>query len=285
METSLPMVLSHVQARPLLEARRNGQPTARTSPDLGLTTVEVRVEQAHVIFPDGQTLTWETITAIAAATTSCFAVREGEVEKVYTFSELTGRPCSLMPTAGAPTLLVAGFPMHRIKDAEPHQDSVNKVKAIAPLRGRVLDTATGLGYTAIEASKTAREVITIELDPAVLAVARLNPWSQPLFDSPNIRQLVGDSAELIAGFDDGYFHHVIHDPPTASLAGELYSLAFYRHLFRVTRRGGRLFHYLGNPDSQLGQRVMKGAVRRLKEAGFVKVRPCPHAFGVVACRA
>lgn len=60
-----------------------------------------------------------------------------------------------MPTGGAPTLLVAGFPMHRIKGIDPHEDTLIKFQTIAPLVGRVLDTATGLGYTAIEVVKTA----------------------------------------------------------------------------------------------------------------------------------
>jgi hypothetical protein len=82
--------------------------------------------------------------------------------------------------------------------------------------------------------------------------------------------------------EDGAFSRIIHDPPTFSLAGELYSGAFYRELFRVLAKDGRLFHYLGDPNSRTGARVAKGAVRRLQEAGFARVRPCPEAFAVVA---
>lgn len=187
-----------------------------------------------------------------------------------------------MPTALAPTLLVAGFPMHRIKDTDPHHDTLRKIRALGPISGHVLDTTTGLGYTAIEASRKADHVITIELDPAVLEVARLNPWSQRLFDNPKITQLVGDAAELIQTMEDEAFSRIIHDPPTLSLAGELYSGAFYRQLARVLARGGRLFHYMGDPNSSLGKRVGKGAMRRLRDAGFAEVWPYPEAFGVVA---
>jgi predicted methyltransferase len=62
--------------------------------------------------------------------------------------------------------------------------------------GQVLDTATGLGYTAIEAAKTAAHVTTIELDPTALEVARCNPWSQALFDNPKIMQRIGDSFDV-----------------------------------------------------------------------------------------
>ena len=86
-----------------------------------------------------------------------------------------GRAYSLMPTEGAPTLLVWGIPMHRIKGTNPQRDTLTKIQAIAPVAGRVLDTCTGLGYTAIEAARTAEQVVTIELDPTVLEVARLQP--------------------------------------------------------------------------------------------------------------
>ena len=90
-------------------------------------------------------------------------------------------------------MLLAGFPMHRIKGIDPQEDTRRKIRAIAPVIGRALDTATGLGYTAIEAAKTASEVVTIELDPIVLEVARRNPWSQPLFTDLRIQQKIGNA--------------------------------------------------------------------------------------------
>jgi hypothetical protein len=172
--------------------------------------------------------------------------------------------------------------MHRIKGIDPHHDTLRKIRAIAPASGRVLDTCTGLGYTAMEAAKTADQVITIELDPAVLEVARLNPWSRQLFDNPAIQQLVGDAFDEIDAFEDGYFSRIIHDPPMFSLAGDLYSGEFYRKLFRVLRQRGRLFHYVGDLESRSGRNVVKGVERRLKEAGFSRVVRRPAAFGVVA---
>ena len=94
-------------------------------------------------------------------------------------------------------MLVSGIPMHRIKDTDPHADTLEKMRAVRPVVGQVLDTATGLGYTAIEAAKTAAHVTTIELDPAALEVCRRNPWSQALFDNPKITQVVGDSFEVV----------------------------------------------------------------------------------------
>jgi predicted methyltransferase len=127
-------------------------------------------------------------------------------------------------------------------------------------------------------------VVTIELDPTVLEVARRNPWSQSLFANSRIRQMIGDSFEVLPSLERESFSVIFHDPPTFRLAGELYSGEFYRELFRVLRRGGRLFHYIGDLDSTSGRVVTKGVVRRLQEAGFQRVERRPEAFGVAASR-
>jgi predicted methyltransferase len=198
------------------------------------------------------------------------------------FSNLTGRVYGLMPTAAAPTMLISGLPMHRIKGTNPQQDTQAKIKAIAPITGRVLDTCTGLGYTAIEAARTAEHVITIELDPTAQEMARCTPWSRSLFDNPKISQIIGDAFEVVPSFEDGVFSCILHDPPLLGLAGELYSGEFYRDCWRVLRRNGKLFHYIGDPDSKSGARTTRGVVRRLQEAGFTRVIAKPQAFGVAA---
>lgn len=276
------IVLSYLQAEKLLQARGRGKASAMVSPDLGLTTFEVEIEPGGARFPENQLITWEDLEKISASERGCFLVEGQTLRKIQVFCETTNRFYSLMPTCGAPTMLISGIPMHRIKGVDPHQDTLRKIKSIAPIRGQVLDTATGLGYTAIEAAKTAQRVVTIELDPAVLEVARLNPWSGALFENPRITQLVGDSFEVIYGFEDEAFARVIHDPPTFSLAGELYSGAFYHQLFRVLGSGGRLFHYIGDLESKSGRTVARGAMRRLQEAGFSRVFRRPGAFGLVA---
>lgn len=172
--------------------------------------------------------------------------------------------------------------MHRIQSTDPLRDTRAKLAAIAPVNGKVLDTATGLGYTAIEAAKTAEHVTTVELDPAAIEIARLNPWSQALFDTSRITIRIGDVAEVIEEFADRSFARVIHDPPIFSLAGDLYSRAFYSQIYRVLSARGRLFHYVGDLSNISGQRVVTGVIRRLKEVGFQRVVRHPEAFGVVA---
>jgi predicted methyltransferase len=275
------IVLSHYQARPLLEAHRAGRSTASASLDLGLTATEVTLTPDQVILPDAL-LSWSEIEEIVRHDTACFIVENRHVQMIRGYSDLTGRVYGLMPTEAAPTMLISGLPMHRIKGTDPRRDTTAKIKAIAPITGRVLDTCTGLGYTAIEAAKTAERVITIELDPTAQEMARYNPWSRSLFDNPRIEQIIGDAYEIIASFDDREFHIIIHDPPMMSLAGDLYSGEFYRECWRVLRRGGKMFHYIGDPNSKSGARTTKGVVRRLQEAGFTRVVPKPQAFGVAA---
>jgi hypothetical protein len=188
-----------------------------------------------------------------------------------------------MPTPKAPTLLISGIPMHRIKKTNPVEDTRQKLKALGKAYGLILDTTTGLGYTAIEAAKKAEHVITMELDPAVLSIARKNPWSAGLFSSPKISKLVGDTYLLVRMFSDETFNGIIHDPPMFNLAGELYSLNIYRTFFRILKNNGRLFHYIGNPDSKIGATVGRGVVARLKKAGF-RVQPKSRAFGVLAVK-
>jgi uncharacterized protein len=277
----LPVILSHFQTQ-RLPRHREAPASITLSPDLGLTAIEATIGPEGLFLPDGEHLDWDAIDEITGSENGCFAIKNGRAEKIRAFSATTNRVCSLMPTAGAPTMLVAGFTMHRIKDCDPYQDGLAKVRAIAPIRGIVLDTATGLGYTAIEAARTAVHVHTIELDPGAQEIARQNPWSQPLFEHPAITLHLGDSDEVVETFPDGMFDRIIHDPPPVSLAGHLYGAEFYRKLNRILKTKGRLFHYIGNPGSRSMMNTARGVSDRLRAAGFSRVRPWPQAFGVVA---
>lgn len=276
------VVLSHFQARPILDARENSKAAVFVSPDLNLTTVEALLDADCVRLPAGEWLAWEQVEEIAGSENKCFLVEGGSLIAIQVFSETTNWLRSLYPTESAPTVLVSGTLMHRVKDTDPYRDTLQKIRAIKPVVGWVLDTATGLGYTAIEAAKTAEQVVTVEVDPAALEVARLNPWSRELFDNPRIEQIVGDVYDMVEGLDDAAFERIIHDPPMFSLAGELYSGDFYREMHRVLKPRGRMFHYIGDPQSKSGQSVTRGVMRRLQEVGFSRVVRRPEAFGVVA---
>lgn len=280
----MPITLSHYQVRPMFEARDRGQPKVRTSLNLGRTKAELEVEGQGVRLPQGGLLAWEALKEVVKHDSSCFILEDGALRKIQAFSERMGRPYTLYPTTGAPALLVAGIPMHRIKDVEPQEDAAAKVQAAGGMRGRVLDTATGLGYTAIELSRTAHTVVTVEWDPLIIDLARLNPWSQELFQRHNIERLIGDAYALVEGAPDRWFDAILHDPPTVDLAGDLYAADLYRHFLRTLRPGGRLFHYVGNPDAPAVSRTWDGVRLRLEEAGFAPVQERREAFGLLTHR-
>jgi predicted methyltransferase len=277
-----PVVLSHYQTRLLLRARERGEASTSTSLDLGLTATELRLDERGVLLPSDQRVAWGTLRRIADSESKCFVIEGGEAREIQIFSAQTNWLRSLYPTEGAPTMLASGIPMHRIKGTDPWRDTLTKVAALAPIAGQALDTATGLGYTAIELARRGADVVTIELDPAALEVARANPWSRELFAQPRIQQIVGDAADVLPTLPDHSFARILHDPPMFSLAGDLYSVAFYQQLYRVIERKGRLFHYIGDPKSKSGQRTTAGVIRRLQEAGFGRVMRRPEAFGVLA---
>src|SRR3712207_3710851 len=103
------IVLSHYQAAPLLKARKAGDRSAVTSPDLGLTRVDVELTEEGVRFPDGAWVSWPSLEKTAKSDTKCFLVEEdGSVWDIQFFSETTSWVRSLMPTEGAPTMLVSG---------------------------------------------------------------------------------------------------------------------------------------------------------------------------------
>ena len=249
--------------------------------DLGLTTVPVTKCQNGWQLPDGQILTHSQIERINTHETSCFQLVDGELIKAEVFSQYTNLYYSLMPTSKAPTMLISGIPMHRIKGTTPVEDTDRKMRALGASYGKILDTSTGLGYTAIRAAKTAQRVFTVEIDPVVLSICRMNPWSQGLFNNPRITQIIGDSWDISHFFPNESLNAIIHDPPTFNLAGHLYSQTLYETFHRILKKNGRLYHYIGDPDSRSGASVGRGVVDRLIQTGF-EVIPKGAAFGVLA---
>jgi predicted methyltransferase len=235
----------------------------------------VRVDPA--VLPDQ-----ETLRRIAADQAVVYRLEPRGPARVQRYDESTGGFYKLVPTTGAPTIEISGVRMHRTKDVTPWQDTEAKLATIRPVVGRVLDTTTGLGYTAILAARTAEHVLTIERDPGVVAIAAENPWSRELFESPRIERRIGDAAEVVPTLPAASFDRVVHDPPTIALAGELYGLAFYEELLRVLRPGGRLFHYTGTPGRARGLDLPARVAARLRKVGFDHVRLRPEALGVSA---
>lgn len=189
----------------------------------------------------------------------------------------------LVPTKTWPTIQISGIQMHRIKNCDPKKDTILKLKAIGKIYGRVLDTCCGLGYTSILAAKKkgVREVYTFEKDNNVIELAKKNKFSKELFENSKIKLTLGDVFTEIKKFSNKFFNIIIHDPPTYSLASELYSRDFYNECFRVLNDNGKMFHYVGDFKSNRIRRILKGVLKRLHEAGFYKIRKVEYAHGLV----
>jgi len=263
------MILTHFQAKTLLQAMDARLPEIEISLDLGRTGSNIIVKTDRFILPDGQALNLDKINKVVKKDTSCFLIEDNDIRKIEFFSEETNNYYKLFPTKSWPTIEISGIRMHVVKDMTPKEDTIKKIGFVSPCTGIVLDTCTGLGYTAIMASKTAEKVHTFEIDEAVIEVEKLNPWSTELFDNPKIERVNGDSFSEIKKFSSSFFDRVIHDPPRLSLSTVLYSQEFYNEMFRVLKKNGLMFHYTGNPGAKnRGIDIKKNVIKRLGIAGF-----------------
>lgn len=189
-------------------------------------------------------------------------------------SRYSGALIKLVPTEwGAPTFEIDGIKMLPTAKASPIEDARRKVALVQPQGKTVLDTCGGLGYFAaccLEAG--AARIDSFEKNEDVLWLRTLNPWSpDPEAPAHNGRlQLThADVSQAIAQIPDASVDALLHDPPRFGIAGELYSQVFYDQLARVLRRGGRLFHYTGTPNTLTSGRDVPGEVaKRLEKAGF-----------------
>lgn len=192
----------------------------------------------------------------------------------------------LLETSTWPSMEISGIRMHRVESAEPKADTMMKVAKIMPIRTDfvVLDICTGLGYTAIEEARYASKVITIERDKNVLEVAKQNKYSAELFNNKKIQIMLGDATEILPRLGSNSFDRIMHDPPSLKIAGYLYSGEFYKHLCRILKPNGKLFHYTGEPGRSKGVDIAKGVAKRLKQAGFRTVNICREELGVQAIK-
>jgi len=173
-----------------------------------------------------------------------------------------------------PTLWINGSLMHTVSVSNPIEDGKNKVKTLGEIHGEVLDTCFGLGYTTIELKNSgADKVYTYEISKAVLEIAKVNPWSKEAFGNNKILIHNSDIISAIKQFPEEKFSFILHDPPNVKINGNLYSLAFYKELYRVLKLNGVLYHFIGGGRIPREYKVdyTKGVIERLYSAGFKKV--------------
>ena len=276
------MIITHYQSRQLLEAKKKDLKETEISLDLNKSLSKVKIEENFFIFPQNEKISEEQLKKPIKDDNVCFLVRDNSLVKIQLFSDETNKFYKLVPTKDAPTIEISGIRMHATKDMTPVEDTKRKIESIPPIKGMVLDTCMGLGYTAIASSKLADFVITCEKDENVLEIAKYNPWSEELFNNKKISVMKTDVFDEIKVFKSSMFDVVIHDPPRLSLATELYSLDFYKQLFRVLKNNGKLYHYTGSPGSKNRKINLIGNVsKRLKQAGFKNIEKVHYGVKAV----
>ncbi len=200
-----------------------------------------------------------------------YAKKDGEEFRLALFKD--GNYYKLRLFNGIPILEIDGIRMQLVLNFRTPLDySREVVKRLGIKKDDVvLDSCMGLGYTAIEASKKANLVLTFEISNAVYTLATWNPWSEELF-SEKIEIRLGDISSEIKTLESGFFSAIIHDPPCFSKAPQLYSLEFYRELYRIARPGARIFHYVGHPRRSKGRKIENSVTKRLRAVGFTNIK-------------
>lgn len=251
--------------------------TLSLSFDVGLTETDVEIDK------DSIHLSAEEKIPLPAA--DLFDLKEqrtilvfdgGEWEKWQQFDDATNKFYKMVfvTSQKPPTVEISGIKMHVTMNGHPALDTANKLRALGPVHGRVLDCCCGLGYTAIALSRLPgiSSVTVFERDENMLKLAKENPWSRELFQSPKINLSPGNTADRISEFENGSFSGILHDPPRFALSPELYEVRFYEECLRVLQKKGRLYHYTGDPNKSRGRGLPEKTIERLLTAGFRKAK-------------
>lgn len=253
-----------------------------TTLDLGLSTRVVCVENNRLLLSEGIEVD---VRELEPSEHDRVVLLEetGRIYEVVLHTETGFYKLKATGKTTVPTLEINGIHMHRIQDTDPWRDTISKIRAARVTSGlNILDTCMGLGYTAIASLRRgASNIYTFEIDENVVWIAERNPWSREL-SSDRIRINIMDVVEGVFSLESEHFHRVIHDPPRFTRStGNLYSLDFYKELYRVLRHGGILFHYTGEPRRHGAPSILKGIKNRLMEAGFTNVYYDAEAQGFI----
>ena len=233
--------------------------------DLGKTRTQIIKKKEEVIIQN-QEVSLEQLKKVKEK--ACYMLENNALQKIAFFSKESNLYYKLVPTSDWPTITLSSTPMHRTIHISPKGDTQTKIHEISPVRGNVLDTCCGLGYTAIFAAKNAERVHTFEQDPYVIHVAGLNPYSEELFSSKKITLHQKSVLDEINEFPDQFFDRIIHDPPTFKYAPELYTKEFHAQLYRILKRSGILYHYCPCPQKTKGNLFYPRMIKQLNELGF-----------------
>ncbi len=266
----------------VLVALKTQSSRVHISTDLNLSEKTYEISLNRLMLDGDNALGVDDLNRITKKAGRIFCLENGSLDVV---EERGTEYYKLVPTDSAPFLEISGVKMHISKGICPFTSAKGMAEAVVNNGHQVLDTCGGLGYAAIGAlTMGAHHVDCVELSKEVIRLRRQNPWSQRL-ECEQASVVNDDISAHIKKLKTKWYDSIVHDPPRFSLAGELYSQAFYDQLHRVLRTRGKLFHYTGNPFSvRRGDSFVTGIVKRLKQSGFATVKKEPSLMGIVATR-
>lgn len=234
--------------------------------DLNTTHKQYRIylEKDGIYFPQvNLKISYDLIKKYSKKEELLYLITPEELKPLVFFENKSYRILSTIP----PSLEIDGIRMHTTNvDKEIDQ----KIELLKIKRGyKVLDTCCGFGYTAIAAAKKGAKVITIEIDPFIIKLAKLNPYSKELFTNKNITLIIGDTSKILKDIED-FFDVIIHDPPRLSpKTGNLYSNELYITFYKLLKPKGMLFHYVGNVGKKYRNKDLLHTIsKRLTDIGF-----------------
>ncbi|MEK7486086.1 MAG: SAM-dependent methyltransferase [Planctomycetota bacterium] len=260
-------ILSHFEFQQLAQARQEKKAVLSISLDIQKSQQTVELSSEHWGW-EGHFFPYEE--EIRPNTFYIWEPTQNHFVELLQEDPFTGGIVKLAPTShGPPNFHINGIQMLPQKKVNPFLDAQQKVKLVRPRGKRVLDTCGGLGYFAYFClEEGAEQIISFEINPAVLWLRERNPWS-PKKTNLKLQLTEADVFQQILLCADRSFECILHDPPRFSIAGDLYSLAFYRQLYRVMKPRGILFHYTGNPfQFSHGRMFIQEVGKRLEKAGF-----------------
>ena len=253
-------ILTHKSLIEIKEALSQNQHEVELSLDLGLSKEKIQLDPIHHTFTIHETEEVDFPSSFNESVKICYFILDKHIYPLKLFSDVSNFYYKLVPTSWRPILRISATPMHK----KPFLDAIES----AQLHGFILDSGTGLGYSAIIACKTATRVITIEWDETVIDIASYNPHSRTLFESPIIDLRINDITEEIFTFDDNYFDSIIQDGGMPKSSGNFFSLDHCKQLHRVLKPGGELLFYLPQHGKSKGRDFGGEHLERLKRAGF-----------------
>ncbi len=133
-----------------------------------------------------------------------------------------------------------------------HEALVHPAMAARPERVLILGGGDGLALREVLRYPSVREVVEVELDPAVIELARTEPalveLNEGSLHDPRVRVVIADAFRWLRGAT-GRFDAVIVDmpDPDATATAKLYSTEFYGLVRRVLAPGGRVVVQAGSP--------------------------------------